>query len=137
MSGPLQATGDGRGVVALAGNQAVIPGISGIDLDNGTGFLDLSPGASTAPITVDANPGPLGFLFAIGGGSAPDGTLAVSGSEHFGPTTHLRFDIDDNGSTPSTDYSQMTTTGGVNFGGATISVNQGNDHQRVLRHPGT
>jgi hypothetical protein len=119
------ATGDGSGFLALTGTQPQLS--SGAVLDAGTGFLDTSPGATSAPIAIDSNPGPNGFLFEVGAGSPPDATLQIDGPQSFGPTTTLNLYIDDNGSTPSADYSQLTTIhGGVNFGGATLDLSQGN-----------
>jgi hypothetical protein len=122
-SGTLTATGDGSGALVLGGSQAQLPNVI---LNQGTSFIDLSPDATSGEITPTTEPGPDGFLFAIGGTGAPDGTLAVNGWEDLGPDVALSLNIDDNGSTPSTDYSQLTTTGGVDFDGALIGLNQGN-----------
>lgn len=123
--GSLMATGDGSGYLVLNGTDAHLSSGS-VTLDDGTSLIDLAPGATSSQITLDTNSGPDGFLVAIGGGGAPDGTLTITGSESLDPETTLSLDVDDNGSTPSSDFSQLTATGGIAFGGAAITLTQGN-----------
>ncbi len=60
----------------------------------------------------------------MGQGGAPDGTLAVrgNGDVSLDASTKLSMFIDQPGTTPSTDYSQLTASGTVNLGGATLNL---------------
>jgi hypothetical protein len=68
--------------------------------------------------------GPLtasGAFINVGDGNSPDAILAVQGAVNLDASTVTQFSIDQAGSTPSTDYSQLTATGNVSLAG-TLSV---------------
>lgn len=67
--------------------------------------------------------GPLtasGALLDVGDGNTPDGILAVQGGVTLNSGTTTQFFIDQGGSVPSTDYSQLTATGDVALGGSLV-----------------
>jgi hypothetical protein len=126
-TGALTITGDGTGTFDVDGSDADLPA-AGVDVENTAVFSDSAPGTISGPLTVQSPANGLTNFF-MGGGTAPDATLAVTGQASFDPETYLRFDIDDNGTTPSTDYSQLTATGGVDFDSAKIYLDQGKNSQ--------
>ena len=72
--------------------------------------------------------GPLtatGAFLQVGDGTLPDGVLAVQGAVTLNSGTVTQLEIDQGGSAPSTDYSQLTATGHVALGG-TLSISSGN-----------
>jgi hypothetical protein len=107
----------------------------------GTFLSDASDLTVAAPSTAS---GPIlaysanleGSVLTIGAGSAPDGTLDVSGyvDLHQSDKPALEFYIDGAASTgstptPSTDYAQLSASGSVDLGGAALTVNLGTDPQ--------
>lgn len=83
------------------------------------------PNVTDQPLIDDI--GPLtatGALLQVGGGQVPDGILAVQGGVTLNPGTVTQLEIDQGGSTPSTDYSQLTASGNITLGG-TLSVAAG------------
>jgi hypothetical protein len=80
------------------------------------------PNQTLQPHTDDI--GPLtatGAFVQIRDGNSPDGTLAVQGAITLNPGTVTQLMIDQSGSTPSTDYAQLTATGNIALGG-TLSI---------------
>jgi hypothetical protein len=73
-------------------------------------------GATIGPITST------GGNIQVGRGHAPDGTLAVNGAIALNSTSVLTMFVDQPGTTPGTDYSQLTASGSVNLSGASLSL---------------
>jgi hypothetical protein len=101
---------------------------AGTTLDGGASLYIDSPGTTSGPLTVNSseNPEP---NFSLELGESPDSTLAVSGAINLDESANLFFDIDDNGSTASTDFSRLTASGHVALNDATLYLNQGEDSQ--------
>ena len=92
--------------------------------------MNLSGGAGLFAATAGSKVGPLSSTEGgpqVGEGSSPDGTLAVDGGVTLASTSYLRFFIDHAGTTPGTDYSQLTATGTVNLAGAQLSLGEGEE----------
>ncbi len=134
-TGPITATagnGTGSGVLILEpltnpGSAPIDADISpaGLTLDNGMTLVVASPDTTSGPISVQSGGPVQTSQILIGEDSAPDGTLAVTGSVNLDPETMTAFDIDDNGSTAGTDFSQFTATGAINFNDSSLLLQQG------------
>lgn len=114
-----QLTATGTGVIELYDGSS----LNGTDenpltLSGGTDLSIPSPGSSTGPITSSAQ-------ITVGRGNAPDGTLAVQGPLTLTSGTLNSF-IDQDGTVPSADFSQLTATGAVSLGGS-LDLAAGND----------
>jgi hypothetical protein len=126
-TGALTMSGDSTGSFVLTGAEANLP-TAGVTLENGSSFYDLAPDSTSGAVVVHSvSWQPTSVV--IGNGAAPDTTLGVTGSASFDENTALDFDVDENGSVPSTDYSRLTATGAVTFAGASIEVDQGENTQ--------
>ncbi len=127
--------GGGVGTGYLVLEQLTDPGGPPVDAELPSAGLTLQDGMTLAIDSPDTSSGPIsvqsgssnGSLVLIGQGSAPDATLAVDGHVSLDPATETVFDIDDNGSTPGTDFSQLTATDQIDFDGSSIVVDQGQD----------
>ncbi len=87
--------------------------------------LDDDPNQAPIPHTLQI--GPLtatGANVAIGDGNTPDALMSVNGPVTFGAGNVAIFAIDQAGSTPGTDYSQLSATGNITLGGD-LQVDQG------------
>ncbi len=142
LSGPGALTtdlsGDVRGELQLAGDNEIGPvaidGNGGADGDGdlrlpASGKLNASNGNA---VTVNggrlsatgAAVGPLtstGGTVSVGATSAPAGSLTAP-SARFDATSEVDFSVADIGSTPGTDYGQLTSTEAVDLGGAALSI---------------
>ncbi|HWF75100.1 MAG TPA: Ig-like domain repeat protein [Solirubrobacteraceae bacterium] len=122
--GILSLTDAEVGAVSLTGDGAL--GLFGsLNGDNGNPVGITSP-ARLATQFAGATSGPLtstGGSIQVGRGLPLDGTLAVSGDVTLDSASNLTMFIDQPGTTPSTDYSQLTATGTVNLGGANLFLN--------------
>ena len=118
---------DGNGSVVAEqladGTDAELPA-SGTTLAGGATLYVESPGATSGPIAIESGQ-PQGLV--VGDGGAPDSTLSLTGGLTLTSNSNLEFDIDDNGSTPGADFSELTTTGNVALGNATLYLVQGTD----------
>lgn len=101
---------------------------------NGTVYLGSLNASDGSPVTVDnvlldaydatgtsVGLGPLtanGAFVQVGSGNVPDTIASVSGGVKLTSGTVTQFAIDQGGSTPSTDYSQLKATGNVVVGGS-------------------
>lgn len=132
-TGALTAQANGLGSGYLVLEQLPGPGgtpvdaelpSAGITLQKGMTLEIGSPDTTSGPITVQTGSGG-GTLIFVGQDSAPDATMAVTGQVSFDSKTSTVFDIDDNGNTPSADFSQLTATGAINFNDSTVYLDQG------------
>ncbi len=116
--GAVTASGSGEislfGPVSLNGTDGNAVRVSG-----GAGLFAFSGASEVGPLTISG-----GFLD-VGTGSSPDGTLAVDGGVTLNSVPSMTMDIDQAGTTPSTDYSQLTASGNVSLGSATTSLGLG------------
>ncbi len=118
-------SGPGTLVAASApGAAAVLPG-GGILLSSGGSITVQSPGTTSGSLGTASSSSSAQPQITVGNGSAPDATWTVSGGVRLDQWTHLSFELDQTGSTPSDDFSQLNATGGVNLAGATITLGQG------------
>lgn len=106
----------GNGTVALVSGS--LNGRDGnvISFSGGAGLFVGAPGITSGPLSISG--GPLN----VGQGLSPDGTLSVSGGVTLDSSSTLSMYIDQAGTTPSTDFSQLTATGTVSLSGATLSL---------------
>lgn len=128
-----QANGFGSGYLVLeqsagTGGAPIDAELSpaGLTLQDGMTFVDESPGTTSGPISVQSESSNESLLL-IGQDSAPDATLAVTGQVSLDSGTDMVFDVDDNGSTPGTDFTQLTATGAINFANSSLIAQQGLD----------
>lgn len=130
--GPFTATGANASYTGF--NAALNGTIQAADL-NGTDGQPVSLADVRYDLDPNLNPnlphtasiGPLssaGALLLIGDGYAPDGVLSVAGGVTLDSATQTLMFIDQSGSSPSTDYSQLTATGPVALGGL-LSLDEG------------
>jgi hypothetical protein len=122
--GSVEAVGTGSVVAEqLAdGTDAELPA-GGTTLAGAITLYVESPDATSGPITLNSG---TQQGISISNGGAPDSTLALTGGLTLDPNSNLEFDIDGNGSTPGTDFSQLTATN-VALGHATVYLVQGTD----------
>ena len=117
-TGPVSASGSG--VINLVGSPFSLNGTSGnsVSLSNRADLVAGFAGSSTGPL--DST----GGVLQVGQGSIPDGTLAVNGAGTvtLDQASSLTMFIDQAGTTPSTDYSQLTAGGNVNLGNAALNL---------------
>lgn len=78
----------------------------------------------SAPVTgVSAGPLAVGLgMIEVGRGATPDGTLAVTGAINLSSSSFLKLHIDRAGTTPATDFSQLTATGPVDLGNSRLLI---------------
>ena len=134
-TGPVSASGAGTVIVepnpSDPGDQPELPNIS---LSVGAGLIVQTPNTQAGSIiagSVNQNNGTLDDLY-VGQGTAPDGTLNSSGNVVLGTKALVHMYIDGAASspptpTPSTDYTQIATTGSVTLGDATLMLGLGTD----------
>ena len=111
----------GAVVLSGSGSAGVFGSLNGSDGNP----VSVSGGALLAAQVAGATSGPLmstGGDIQVGRGVPVDGTLAVNGALALDSASALTMFIDQPGTTPSTDYSQLTATGAVNLGGASLSL---------------
>jgi hypothetical protein len=122
-SGILSLSSIEVGAVSLTGD-----GVAGVFGSlNGT---DGNPVTLTSPARLaaqfaGATSGPLtsaGGHIQVGRGHALDGTLAVNGAVTLDSSSGLTMFIDQPGASASTDYSQLTASGNVSLGSASLSL---------------
>jgi hypothetical protein len=112
------------GAVSLTG--AGVAGVFGSLNGTDGNPVSISSPARLAVQVAGATSGPLasaGGNIQVGGGHALDGTLAVNGAVTLDSSTGLTMFIDQPGTTASTDYSQLTASGAVGLGSASLSLN--------------
>jgi hypothetical protein len=85
------------------------------------GSLVANPGSTTGPLSITG-----GSLLLLGTNPHNNGTttLAVHGAAMLGSSTTTRSFINNNGSSPGTDFSQLSATGNITLGG-TLVLGQG------------
>ena len=112
--GAVTATGSGE--IGLYGTS--LNGTDGnpVSLSAAGLFADFA-GSKVGPLTST------GSQIQVGQGSSPDGTLAVDGGVTLDPASAVLLFIDQAGTTPSTDYSQITASGTVTLGNAKLLLN--------------
>jgi hypothetical protein len=111
----------GSGAVVLVGSLNATDG-QPLSLANTAGLVVPVAGAQVGPVTATD-----GYI-RVGYGQAPDdGTLAVQGSVTLDSASRAAFFIDQPAEPPSpgTDFTQLTATGDVDLGGATLDLYQG------------
>lgn len=99
-----------------------------IDINAGSLLSVIDGPASTGPINVTG-----GYLVTgagEGGGPGPgggdiDGSIAATGNVTLDSSSEASFYIDDNGTTPGIDYTQLSSTGNISLGGSGLSLRQG------------
>jgi hypothetical protein len=122
--GAVTVTGSGGLHIGAPGNPGSVNGTNG------------SPVGITNKATLVANPGAkVGALsFATGGqlllgtgagSTGAPGTLGVTGAATLDPTTTTTALINNNGSTPGTDFSQLSATGNIALANSTLNIAQG------------
>jgi len=93
--------------------------------------INLSGGAGLSAAYGNSSTGPLAFVggnLNLGRGSSPDATLAVmGGGVALSSTSTMSMFIDRPGTTPGTDYTQLTATGAVALASAHLQLNQGSN----------
>jgi hypothetical protein len=90
--------------------------------------IDVSGAAELSVTGGPAETGPVNITdgtLVVGPGGSPDGSLAVTGNVTLDASSLAYFFIDDNGSTPSTDYTQLSATGNIALGGSGLLLQQG------------
>jgi hypothetical protein len=106
-----------QGVVSL--NSASLNGATGnaVDLSHGGGLFVSGGASSSGPLSLNED------SLQVGAASASAvATLAVNGGITLGSTNHTSLYINHSGTVPGTDYSQISATGNVSLGGASLQV---------------
>ena len=85
-----------------------------VTITGGGSLLVGAPGSEVGPLTTDGNTVDGNAIIDVGTGVPPAGTLAVDGGLTLDSTILVMF-IDHAGTTPSTDYSQVTASGTVSL----------------------
>jgi hypothetical protein len=117
--GPITVTSAGFSEFGLVMFGTSLNGTDGnpVSVSGGAGLLIESPNPSSmGPLTMS------GGALLIGQGTTPDTTLAVKGGVKLDSASQLRLDIDHAGTTPGTDFSQLSATGAVNLEGASLLI---------------
>jgi hypothetical protein len=118
LNGPVEVgtfTASGHGFIGLFGS---LNGTDGkpVGLSGGAGLFVPFGGSTIGPLTAtEAN-------VSVGQGFAPDATLAVNGGVTLSSSTGFLTYIDHAGTTPGTDYSQVSASEAVNLGGAHLTL---------------
>jgi hypothetical protein len=112
--GPITATGHGTVEIdsggTLNGNDKNEVGL------NGGVHLLANPSSTVGPLSVT------GSEIQVGNGSLPSGALAVEGGVTLDPTSELLLFLLQSGTAAGTDYSQLSSSGAVNLGNATLAL---------------
>jgi hypothetical protein len=90
--------------------------------------IDVTSGALLSVIDAPAETGPISITdgdLVLGAGESPDASIAATGDVTLDSSSVAGFYIDDNGSTPSTDYTQLSATGNIALGASGLSLQQG------------
>jgi hypothetical protein len=138
------ATTNGSPVVGLNGeNSTVDSEVGQVTVENGVNLqlalgvklnavdsqpIDVTSTGLLSVIDASSETGPIdvtGGSLVLGVGESPDGSIAANGTVTLDPQSAVKFYIDDNGSTPSTDYTQLSATGDISLGGSALSLQQG------------
>jgi hypothetical protein len=111
--GAISATGagvlvDGASVNGTDGNP--------VGLSGGAALFIPSKGATSGPITMS------GGEIQVGQGAKPDGTLAVNGGFTLDSSSSMTFFVNGKGKTPGTAFSQLTATGDISLGNASLRI---------------
>lgn len=126
--GPITESGDGALYLdgqTLSGPTTVNSSDgNSLELENGAGIEADREDNTVGPLTVDST----GWV-SVGGVADGGSSLAVDGALTFKSGSELDLEVDAPGTDASSDYTQLTATGNVNLGGATLSVSQGADEQ--------
>jgi hypothetical protein len=134
----------GPPLVEINGNDSHLDSEVGpIDVDNGVNLqlavgpelnmsdlnlIDVTSTSLLSVIDAPAETGPISVTdgdLVLGVGESPDGSIAATGNVTLDSSSTADFYIDDNGSTPSTDYTQLSATGDISLGGSGLSLQQG------------
>lgn len=130
--GPVTATGAGSIELFNTGfSPAALNASDGdrVELTSGTAVRAQSPDTSIGSLQADS-----GSTVDPGYGRSPDGTLAVTGTAALSSGSTFIGVIDQMGTTPSTDFSQITATGTVALGG-TLQLRTGVDASGACNPP--
>jgi hypothetical protein len=114
-------TANGHGTVALAGTSLDGGDGNAVGLTSGAGLFAAFGGSKVGPLTSSEG------QMQVGEGLAPDGTLAVNGGVTLDSKSSLLMFIDHSGTTPGTDYSQLSATGAMNLAGAHLTLADGTE----------
>jgi hypothetical protein len=109
------------GFVGLAGTSLNGDDGNAVGIKSGAGIVTAFNGSKVGPLTSSEG------HVQVGQGSTPDGTLAVKGGVTFDSKSSLLMFIDHSGTTPGTDYSQLTATSTINLAGTHLSIAQGQE----------
>jgi hypothetical protein len=128
--GPFAATGHG-----VIGMGASLNGtdLKSVSLSGGAGLVTPGGFSMIGPLTANEANLTVGSGF-VGGGFGPETILEVKGGITQASTSFMFF-IDHSGTTPGTDYSQLTTSGAVNLAGAHLSLGLGGEEPREETFP--
>jgi hypothetical protein len=123
-AGPVSKNGPGGlhiGGPPGSGQAGSVNGTDGQPVAVTQGTLVANPGSRTGPLTVTG-----GSLLLLGTNPNNNGTttLNVNGDATLAPSTTTSTFINNNGSTPGTDFSQLSVGGDITVGG-TLAVGQG------------
>lgn len=123
-AGPVTKNGPGGlhiGGPPGSGHAGSVNGTDGQPVTVTQGTLVANPGSRTGPLTVTG-----GSLLLLGTNPNNNGTttLNVNGDATLAPSTTTSTFINNNGSTPGTDFSQLSAGGDITVGG-TLAVGQG------------
>jgi hypothetical protein len=129
-NGYLELDGDTEvGAITASGQGTLVDGsaVNGSDgnpvnLTAGAELLVPNAGATSGPLTTT------GAQIQVGEGGGPDGTLAVNGGVTLDAASTMTFFVDRAGTTPGTDFSQLTASGNVALGGASLAVLNNTSH---------
>jgi hypothetical protein len=121
--GPVTSNGPGGfhiGGPPGSGNPGSVNGTDGQSVTINGGSLVANPNSTTGPLTIN------GGTLLLGTNPQNNGatTLHVNGAARLGSSITTTTFINDNGSTPGTDFSQVSASGNITLGGQ-LSVNQG------------
>ncbi|HWF35663.1 MAG TPA: Ig-like domain repeat protein [Solirubrobacteraceae bacterium] len=126
-AGAVTVTGDGVAVIfgSLNGTDG-----NSVSLSSPARLAAFAPGATSGPLAST------GGDIQIGQGQPRDATLAVNGDVTLDSGTTLTTFIDQTGTTPSTDYSQLTAGGAVTLDGSLVVRGRGGGTQCPALHVG-
>ena len=110
--GEVTVTGEGAVAIEPSGGGGSLNGTDGnaVSLTGGAGLVAFAAGSTIGPLTTTGGEIGLGSQ-----GASSDGTLAVDGGVTLAPTSTLSLNIDHSGTTPGTDFSQLSASGAVNL----------------------
>jgi hypothetical protein len=110
-------TASSQGVVGL--DSASLNGATGnaVDLSHGAALFVSGGASSSGPLSLNEDSFQVGDLNRSGAA-----TLAVSGSVTLGSSSHASFSVNHSGTVAGTDFSQVSATGNVSLGSASLQI---------------